>query len=268
MSNPHDEHRIGPRAGEPVLGRRVGSGEMGHRQGDTSEPIVEHPHLPRMDDKPRPQGRLPGQGRLMDEHTPARATGAGRGEMAAVPDNLDAPGPGDREYPPQRPAPEPGAAPEPGGYLRLQLRVDDGDLSLVSVNRVAGPLGPPEPVHGGLAYEVSLGRQHLGAGDVPDPGVRRGFAPPDAPERGHSVVNVPSFEFTARIPADRVSTVNLPDLQVAVYRLDSGQVIHPTTERPLREHVGQLAEEVATLRGIHTDRLPEHLRAGIERALG
>lgn len=78
---------------------------------------------------------------------------------------------------------------------------------------------------------------------------------------------MPTYEFIARLPADRVSAVDLRDLQVTVYRMDSGQVVHPTPEHPLREHVGHVAEEVATLRGIHIDRLPQELRIRIERAL-
>ena len=269
MSNSQEENSFGPVAGEPLAGRRVGSGANGPRQGQTNEPVVEDPQLPLMDETETAQQRpVRGQIRLMDERSAPDPTEAGRGEMAAVPDEFGVTAPADGDYPPQEPARVTPAVAEPGGYLRLQMRVDDGEVSLVGVTRVDGPLSPPGPVHGGLAYEVSLGEQQLGAGDVPDPGVRRGFVPPDAPERGHSVVEVPSYEFTARVPLDRLSAFNLPDLQVAVYRLDSGQVVHPTANRPLRELVGRIAEEVAALRGIRTDRLPAEVRDGLERALG
>jgi hypothetical protein len=87
------------------------------------------------------------------------------------------------------------------------------------------------------------------------------------PELGHFVEEVPSYEFTARVPVGKVTSANLPDLQVAVYRLDSTQIIHATPEQPLHQQAGRLAEEVATLRGIHRERLPHELRASIDRAL-
>jgi hypothetical protein len=255
--------------GDPVAGRRVGSDAVEPRQREDAEPVADQPDLPRMDE-PETR-RTPGvsQDRLMDEHTPPAAADAGRGEMAAIPAELGVTRPPDGEYPPQQPRPGAPAAPgEPGGgYLRLQLRVDDGEVSVIGASRVAGPLRMPGPLQGGLAYEVTIGPRQLGAGDVPDPGVRRGFVPPDQPERGHSVIPMPSYEFTARFPADEVSTVNLPDLQVTVYRLDPGQAVSLTADRPLREHVGRVAQEVATLRGIRTERLPQEVRASLERAL-
>jgi hypothetical protein len=261
MSSPQGEHAPGPHPAEPATGARG-------RQGDTDEAVVEHSNLPRMDKhkpEPRPVG---GRIRMMDEHGQAEEPEQGRGEMPGVPRDLSPPPePEDRERPHQQPPPARAGAADGGGYLRLQLRVDKGEITVVGVARVAGPLGPPRPMHGGLAYEVSLGDQQIGAGDVPDPGVRRGLAPPDEPERGHLVVEVPSYEFTARVPVDRLSPVNLPDLQVSVYRLDSGEVLRPSPERPLREHAGHLAEEVAVMRGIRTERLPAEVRAGLERAL-
>lgn len=266
MTNPQDEQGPGRRASEPVAGQRISSDAPGPYQDDSAEPVVENPRLPRMDDKPE-QRPSSGQTRLMDEHTAAEMTEGGRGQMAPVPSDLRVTSPADSEYPPQHPAPGLSAAAESGGYLRLLLRVDDGEMSLVDASRVAGPLSQPGPVHGGLAYAVSLGQQQLGAGDVPDPGIRRSFAPPDQPERGHALVEVPSYEFTARVPADQVSTTNLPDLQVAVYRLDSDQATQLATDQPLREQVGRVAKEVSRLRGVHIEQLPQQVRVSLERAL-
>lgn len=263
MTNGHEDQPLGPRAGEPSPGRRVGSGAEEPRQGTTSEPIIEHSDLPAMGEvAPRPiRGRI----RLMDEPVAAEV-GGGRGEMPPVPATLAAEAPTEGDYPPQVPVPT-RAAGDSGGYMRFHLRVDDGAMSVVAAKWVPGPLAAAAPMHGGLAYEVSLGQDQLSAGDVPDPGVRRGFVPPDEPERGHQVIEVPSYEFTARVPAERLSRVNLPDVQVAVYRLDASQVVHATNVQPLQAQAGHVAEEVARLNGIRMEELPTDARNNIEQVL-
>jgi hypothetical protein len=80
------------------------------------------------------------------------------------------------------------------------------------------------------------------------------------------VVAVPSYEFTVRIPAERISVANLPDMQVSVYRMDASQVVQPTPQRPLRAYSGQVAEEVVSLNGIRPEDLPSQVRVDVERA--
>jgi hypothetical protein len=269
VTNEHDEQPLGPRAGEPVPGRRVGSGAEEPRQDTATGPFVEHPDLPAMGERdldPRP---VRGEIRLMDESTATTSgSGRGRGEMPSAPNGRGSAPPATGDHPPQEPVQSRAANGDAGGYLRFHVRVDDGVMSIVAAKRVPGPLGPSAPMHGGLAYEVSLGPDQLSAGDVPDPGVRRGFVPPDEPNRGHHVVEVSSYEFAARVPADRLSRVNLPDVEVAVYRLDASQAVHATQDQPLRVREGQAAVEVARLNGIHVEQLPAEVRDSIEQALG
>jgi hypothetical protein len=239
-------------------------------QNADADPIVENPALPRMDVdaevRPYPVG---GEIRLMGDGSPG-PTGGGRGFMDDVPADTTPQAPSAQGYPPQRPAGRAGAAArsdEPGGYLRLMMRVENGAMSLVGVSRVPGPLSRPGPVQGGFAYEVSLGAQQIGAGDVPDPGYRRGLASPDRPDRGHAFVEAPGYEFTARVPVDQIRAESLPDVQITVYRLDSRQptALHPSS--PLRAQAGRVAEEVTTLRGIRMYELPQDVRVSLERAL-
>lgn len=248
--------------------KRFGSGQEEPRQSGKGEAIVEHPHLTAMDEHKVEHREVRGAVRLMDEHAPA-FTASSRGEMPPVPHD---PGANhavkaDDELPPQQPAPSRQAAAGGEGYLRLQMRVEDGEVSVVGASHVPGPLAPAPAMHGGFAYEVTLGSEQLAAGDVPDPGVRRGFVRPDDPSGGHHIVDVSSYEFTARIPGASMSAVKLPDVQVSVYRLDPAQVVQPTRERPLRAHAGQLADEVASLRGIRLESLPHQVRNDIERAI-
>jgi hypothetical protein len=269
MSPAREEESNPPRSSAPLLGRRVGSSGEPQFQRDGADPIIENPLLPAMGEQAHQQRMSGGEALLMGEH-PSTAPSGGRGEMAPIRNSgthvteTRAP---DREFPPQQPAPRSARSAEAGGYLRLQLRVEDGEVALVGVGRVEGPLSPPEPLQGGLAYEVTLGNRQVGAGAVPDPGIRRAFAPPDEPTRGHFVVAVPSFEFTARVPADQVSAVSLPDLQIAVYRMDSSQVVNPAFDQPLHAQAGHLVKEVATLRGIHAEQLPPELRARLDDAV-
>jgi hypothetical protein len=268
MNGAHEEH-VRPRRLKVTIGQNVGSAEEPLLQDDKAGPFIERPSLPAMGEgetEPRPTDQPP---RLMAEKAVPQPGAAGRGEMAPVPDEGDRAGAGtadagnDRPQQVREPTPR-AAAP---GYLRLRLRVDRGEMRLVGVSRVEGPLAPPEPVQGGLAYEVTIGQQQLGAGTVPDPGVQRAFQPLDAPEKGHFLVEVPSYEFTARVPADMVSIASLPDVHISVYRMDAGQVIQTAPDRPLRQQVGQYAEEVAALRGIDPEQLPHQVRTHLDRAL-
>lgn len=244
----------------------------GMRQNADADPVVENPALPRMDAdaevRPEP---VAGEIRLMDDSSPTLTPRGGRGLMDEVPgDTTPRAAPGPDGYPMQRPASRPGAAArsaEAGGYLRLLMRVENGDMSVVGASRVPGPLGRPGQVQGGLAYEVSLGAQQIGAGDVPDPGFRRGVTDPEHPDRGHALVEAPGYEFTARIPVDQIRTESLPDVQITVYRLNSEQPtsLHPSV--PLRAQAGRVTEELTTLRGIRTDELPQDVRISLERAL-
>jgi hypothetical protein len=270
MTGSDDEYGTPRPASGPLAGQRFGRGAPGPRQGDGTDPIVDNPHLPLMDvdTQPRPQA-IAGEILLMDDVRPD-APEAGRGRMPDTPAAVTPDSPPEGGYPPQRPAQRPAAASradEAGGYLRLLMQVKEGVMSVVGASRVAGPLVQPGPTQGGLAYAVDLGSEQLGAGDVPDPGVRRGLASPDRPDRGHAFVEAPAYEFTVRIPIEQVRMESLADMQIAVYRLDSAQVTELRADQPLRAQVGRAAERLTTLRGIRTEELAEEVRVSLERAL-
>jgi hypothetical protein len=232
-----------------------------------TEPVVERPDLPRMDDGDVRQREIKGRIRFMDDG-PADTGGGARGLMADIPPEdarESVPSPG--EYPPQRPRRATFQAEELDGYLRLLLRVEDGVVSVVDASRVPGPLIQSGPVQGGFAYAVSLGSEQLAAGDVPDPGVRRGVVAPDRPERGHAIFGAPTSEFTARVPIGKVSLDTIRDLDISLYQLDSTQPTPLRSDEPLRARVGRLAEEVTVLRGIRLEQLPQEVRVRLERAL-
>jgi hypothetical protein len=248
--------------------RRVSSGQEPLVQQPDDKPVVENPGLRYM-----PEGEIgqqhSGEARLMPESPGGEAEQAGR-RMEAVPAGEPARGGPAVPAGPQQPARSLRSAGGGESYLRLLLHVEDGEVSVQGVSEVAGPLGSPEPLHGGLAYEVSVGARPLAAGAVPDPGVRRSFPPQDpgaAGVEGHFIVETASYDFTARVPAAQLSSASLPDMQVAVYRLDGGQVVQPAGDRLLVDHAGHLADEVARLSGIRVEELPVTVRAAFDRVL-
>ena len=171
------------------------------------------------------------------------------------------------QYPPQRPRSATSRADDLAAYLRLLLRVEN---ELCRWSTPAGCLArsiQSGPVQGGLAYAVSLGFEQLGAGSVPDPGVRRSVVAPDRPERGHAFFAAPSYEFTARVAIGQVSLDTVRDLDISVYRLDSTQPTPLRSDEPLRARVGRVAEEVTALRGIRLEQLPQAVRLRLEQAL-
>ena len=87
------------------------------------------------------------------------------------------------------------------GYVRVEVHVENGHLSVVGVKEVPGPLAMPSAVIRGYAYEALLNDQQIALGSVPDVGVRRAFANSDVegPQGKHYFINVPTFDFIVRI---------------------------------------------------------------------
>jgi hypothetical protein len=190
----------------------------------------------------------------------------GHGLMAAVPPQRPPSSP-----PPGKPQePKAGAAGQtPGeGYVRLEVHVENGKLSVTGAKQVAGPLAMPSAVIHGYAYEVLLNEQQVALGSLPDVGVRRAFANADVPDpQGkHFIINVPTFDFSVRVPNGYFATANLPQLQI---------VLHNVTEAPdrlttlaaLAKQPGVKTTEVGRLAGINLQELTPALRATIQQLL-
>ena len=206
-------------------------------QDVSARPIVTAPDLPAMENR--------GEVRTVLRNTllplmgsGPHETGAGRGNMAPVPAHPGAPSsPGER--PQQSHGEEPSAA-SSGGYVRLTVRLQNGQLSIIGVKQVPGPLEIPSAVIRGHAYEVLLDEQQVALGSVPDIGVRRSFANRDVqgPQGKHHFASIAAPEFSVRIPKNYVSTANLPKLAI---------VLHDVREAPDR----------------FTSLLPLHLQRGV-----
>jgi hypothetical protein len=106
-------------------------------------------------------------------------------------------------------------------YLRLRVRVDDGQLSIVDSHLVDGPLAQTTAFQGRFAYEVTDGRRLLHAGSIPDLGTVRGFAHPNGTleQQRHHTYELSTYEFDARAPVALLRTANLANVSIALYRV-------------------------------------------------
>jgi len=112
------------------------------------------------------------------------------------------------------------AAEEGPGYLRLRLRVVEGEARVRGVMFVEGPLDRPVTISAGLSYEAKVGGRRVAVGDVPDFAERRSFPDPTgrAGMERHHLSEVEAPEFTVRIPADELTEAQLSELSIDLFR--------------------------------------------------
>ena len=108
-------------------------------------------------------------------------------------------------------------------YIRMRVRVRDGQLSVVDSHLVDGPLSQTTGFSGGHAYEVTLDDRLLHAGHLADLGEQRSFVNPSpkAPkeQKGHHLTERYSYEFMARVPAAEVTRETIGRIAVRLHRL-------------------------------------------------
>jgi hypothetical protein len=163
-------------------------------------------------------------------------------------------------------------AQQPEGYVRLRLRVTDGEVSVVGAKAVEGPLVEPK-LQGALAYEVTVGQKRVAAGGIPDAGERRSFPHPEGKGEmsGHHVEELKTYEVNVRVPKERVSAAELPRLEIALYKLKE-ELPEPRVDRlpdsPIGEQFERELREVARMKGIQPDRLARPIAQEVRKAFG
>ena len=231
------------------------------------EPVVSNPKLPRMSDRP-PRPRSIGGKVLLMAETPKADTG----KQKRMPPFTRTAAP---RAPRVRPAQEEpngrrDTAEQPAGYVRLRLRVRDGEMDVVGAKAVEGPLVESK-LQGALAYEATVGKKRVAAGAVPDIGERRSFADPKGKGelRGHHVEQLPSYEVAVRVPKDQVSAAALPRLEIALYRVKE-ELPETRTDMlpagPIGEQFDRELREVGRLKGIKPDRLSDSVAKEVTKA--
>ena len=130
------------------------------------------------------------------------------------------------------------------GYLRLRVEVKSGRATVTTANVVDGPLVTAEAATGGYLWEVTVDGQILASDALGDLSTRRSFADPgagrDDPRRGHHVTELTAFEFTVRVPLERLPAEALGRAQIGLYRVKDA-----SRPLPLRSARRSLAEDFA-----------------------
>ncbi len=150
----------------------------------------------------------------------------------------------------------------PDKYVRLRLRVENGQMSVVDSHEVEGTLIEPHTIHGNFAYEVIREQRRLYGDSIPDLGVTRSFSDPEGAleQRGHHITELSSYEFNARVPAKELGRAALSKIEIALYRVKERAPEKPLGIAPLSVQFERELREVARLKGIPADKLPPSIQ--------
>lgn len=235
------------------------------KQDPAAAPVVLDPHLPLMEQTGAVKTVLRNTLLPLMGSGASHATG-GQGLMAAVPAQVPAPSPPSGK--PQEANVPPLSQSSADGYVRLEVHVENGKLSITGLKQVSGPLAMPGAVIRGYAYEVLLDDQQVALGSVPDVGVRRAFANRDVPDpQGkHFLIEVPTFDFAARIPKNYFVTANLPKLNIVLHKVEDAPDRF-TSLTPLQRQPGVKTTEVGRLAGIKLEELSPAVRPTLQEVL-
>jgi hypothetical protein len=162
------------------------------------------------------------------------------------------------------------AEPAPERYIRMRIRVRDGQLSVLDSYLVDGPLGQVTGFAGSHAYDVTLGDRLLHAGGLPDLGVQRSFVNPEgsAEQRGHHFADRAEYQFMARLPADEVTPETIGQITVRLHRLKEAASTPRMGSEPLGRQFEREVRPVAELVGLPASVLPDAIEARQHRTPG
>jgi hypothetical protein len=235
------------------------------KQDSNAAPVILAPHLPAMEAAGAVKTVLRNPLLPLMGSATALPTG-GHGLMAAVPPQRPPSAPPSGK--PQEPKPGTQVQTPGEGYVRLEVHVENGKLSVAGVKQVAGPLTMPSAVIHGYAYEVLLNDQQVALGSLPDVGLRRAFANADVPgpQGKHYIIDVPTFDFSVRVPNGHFVTANLPQLQIVLHNVTEAPD-RLTTLAPLAKQPGVKTTEVGRLAGIKLQELTPALRTTFQHLL-
>lgn len=235
------------------------------KQDPTAAPVIIAPRLPVMEKAGAVSTVLRNTLLPLMGAGPPRPTG-GEGLMTEVPAQEQASAPFSGK--PQEPKAAPPAPKSEGGYVRVEVHVENGKLSVVGMTQVPGPLAMPSAVIHGYAYEVLLNDQQIALGSLPDVGVRRAFANRnvEGPQGKHFFADLPTFDFIARIPRGYLVTANLPRLNIVLHKVEEAPDRF-TSLAPLMKQTGVKTTEVGRLAGLRLEALAPGVRSTLQEIL-
>lgn len=234
------------------------------KTGRGVQPVVNNPRLGLMSDEPPRPKAIKGKILLMADKP--KADSGKQKRMTPIKKAAAA------RQPRVRPDQEEPAAKRPttrrsDGYVRLRLRIQDGEVSVVGAKAVEGPLVESK-LQGALVYEVMLGDERLAAGAIPDAGEQRSFPDPTgAPgQEGHYVTPLRSYEVNVRVPKAEVPVSALPKLEIALYRVKEELPVERAAPGPIGQQFERELREIGRIKGISADELDKPLAEEVRTA--
>jgi hypothetical protein len=156
------------------------------------------------------------------------------------------------------------AAPEPEpGYVVLRMRLSGERLRVLDSRLMPGPLTADRALTGSHAYEVAVGGRLVHTGSLPDLGVQRSFANPQATEgveTGHHLAERKTVDFTVRVPAGELTADSLDQVEVVLLRVKGDVTIDRLDDERVSTRFPRELRPVARLSGLPL----EPLRGAIE----
>ncbi|MFD2932324.1 hypothetical protein [Spirosoma flavum] len=230
-----------------------------------TQPVIENRKLPTMDNASSQNAQWPKLATpnqiLMDDARDQPTTGRKGNQMAAF-KAADEPST-NPVYADQ--VPKVTRKPANAGYIVLRMRVQNGVLSVVGSKRVDSQLVNNDSiVQGGLTYEAILENTRLTIGSVPDYGEQRSFPRPG--EHEHHITVMPSFDFNLKMPSDKITMQDLPQLKVSLYRFKEHVPDLKLGVQPLNAQFDKEVRVVAELNGIELSQLKPDVRELVEKA--
>jgi hypothetical protein len=235
-------------------------------QADAAEPVIENPKGQYMDAQPSRPRRIGRRIVLMDQDTLPAAPGTGR--MQPVPREAATAAPDTQAALPDQEASRPSGT-QAEGYVRMRVRVENNQMSIIGARAVEGPLLMPNELHSGFAYEVAVGGKRIGVDTIPDLGESRSFPDPEGrPEmQGHHIEVETSYEFSIRVPRNQMSFAALPRMQIVLYRVKERTPVMPIGAGALSAQFSRELREIARLSGVRVASLPAELQAELRQSL-
>jgi hypothetical protein len=150
------------------------------------------------------------------------------------------------------------------GYMRMEVRLQDGKLSVLEAHEVQGPLVQPDTLMNGLVSEVLVNNEQVAVAAHPEAIVSRSFEEPGHGPGGHHTSVAPNVEFVVRVPIDALRGVD--PANVSIHVLDAQE--HPSVKLTPRVRLAeQPSLNLAPQTSVTLDRieLPSSLRSLMEK---
>lgn len=139
-----------------------------------------------------------------------------------------------------------------GRSLRLSLRVEGDQISVVNAIEVDAPARELQQVRGTSFLEVRVGDQVLALEPLVDPGIAIGI--PDASDkeefRGHREIQQPSYEVAVRVPLEALESAGEAGrrgaIEISVYDATENLELDPVRTDSIRDARRRLARVATT----------------------